>query len=82
MITCAAYLRCLYASIEYAPSQILKEEAIKNIKDKKVFDSITHLCDACNWDDDANIGSKYLRVMRNIIKMPLEKGEEDPIMLY
>lgn len=40
-LTIAAYLRCLYAAIEYAPTIELKMGAINNIKDPLMFRSIT-----------------------------------------
>ena len=38
-----------------------------------MFRAITQLCDSTDWDEKANISSKYLRVMRHIIKMPNDK---------
>ena len=80
-LTVAAYLRCLYAAIEFAPSISLKFHAIENIKDPLMFRTITQLCDSTNWDESAGIGTKYLRVMRHIIKLPLNKGVETTDML-
>jgi len=40
-LTIAAYLRCLYASIEYAPTETLRSNAINNIKDPLMFRAIT-----------------------------------------
>ena len=80
-LTIAAYLRCLYAAIEYAPSNDLKMNAINNIKDPLMFRSITQLCDSTNWDEESGIGAKYLRVMRHIIKLPLDKDQESTDML-
>jgi len=40
-LTVAALLRCLYASIEYAPTMALQLEAIENIRDPVVFRNIT-----------------------------------------
>ena len=80
-LTVAAYLRCLYAAIEYAPTIDLRFNAIQNIKDPLMFRTITQLCDSTNWDESAGIGAKYLRVMRHIIKLPLNKGEETTDML-
>jgi hypothetical protein len=37
----AAYLRCLFAAIEYAPDQSHKNEAIRYLKDEFAFRSIT-----------------------------------------
>lgn len=75
-LTVAAMLRCFYASIEYAPSILLKQESIKNLRDPILFRGITQLCDSTNWDENACIGAKYLRVMRHIIILPLEKDHE------
>jgi hypothetical protein len=55
--------------------------AIQNIKDPVMFRTITQLCDSTNWDESAGIGAKYLRVMRQIIKLPLNKGVESTEML-
>lgn len=68
-LTIAAFLRCLYSAIEYAPSVDLRRRAIENIKDPLLFRSITQLCDTTDWDESCNIGAKYLRVMRHVIKM-------------
>ena len=46
-----------------------------------MFRAITQLCDSTNWDEKANIGSKYLRVMRNIIKLPLDQHTEGSDMI-
>lgn len=75
-MTIAAFLRCLYAAIEYAPNAKLRNNAIKNIRDPVVFRSITQLCDSTNWDENANIGAKYIRVMRSILKLPPSVGTE------
>ena len=49
-LTIAAFLRCLYGSIEYAPSIDLRNHAIQHVKDPLNFKKITQLCDATNWD--------------------------------
>ena len=72
----AAYLRCLYAAIEYAPNQELKIEAVRNLKDEFVFRNITQLCDTTGWFE-ANIGAKYLRVMRHILKISANDANEE-----
>ena len=46
-----------------------------------MFRSITQLCDSTNWDEESGIGAKYLRVMRHIIKLPLDKDQESTDML-
>lgn len=73
----SAYLRCLYASIEYAPTYDLRQSAISRIEDSRVFGFVTELCDACGWDEEACIGAKYLRVMRNVLEIPLENEYEE-----
>ena len=80
-LTVAAYLRCLYGAIEYAPTIDLRFTAILSIKDPLMFRTITQLCDSTDWDESAGIGAKYLRVMRHIIKLPLNKGVETTDML-
>ena len=80
-LTVAAYLRCLYGAIEYAPTIDLRFTAILSIKDPLMFRTITQLCDSTDWDESAGIGAKYLRVMRHIIKLPLNKGVETSDML-
>lgn len=80
-LTVAAYLRCLYAAIEYAPTIDLRFNAIQNIRDPLMFRTITQLCDSTDWDEAAGIGAKYLRVMRHIVKLPLDKGDETVDML-
>jgi hypothetical protein len=83
-LTIAAFLRCLYAAIEFSPNYLLKQNVIQSIRDPMMFRSITQLCDTTNWDENANIGAKYLRVMRSVIKLPLDKDREttDMIMHY
>lgn len=80
-LTVAAYLRCLYGAIEFAPSADLKHHSVQHIKDPLTFRTITQLCDATDWDESACIGAKYLRVMRNIIRIPFHKEREDPVVL-
>ena len=46
-----------------------------------MFRSITQLCDSTNWDESASIGAKYIRVMRNIVKLPPDRGTETTDML-
>ena len=45
---------------------------------------MTQLCDSTNWDENANIGAKYLRLMRHILKLDTEKDVEtiDMLMHY
>ena len=73
----AAFLRCLHASIEYAPSPDLKSQAIKNVQELEAFKTITQLCDACDWEENVNMAAKYLRVMRHCIEIPLGEDFED-----
>ena len=40
-LTIAAYLRCLYAAIEYAPTKNLRQFAIEAIRDPAMFKAIT-----------------------------------------
>ena len=80
-MTIAAFLRCLYAAIEYAPTSQLRLDAIKHVRDPLMFRSITQLCDSTNWDENASIGAKYIRVMRNILKLPPDQGTESMDML-
>jgi hypothetical protein len=30
------------------------------------------LCDSTDWDEECHIGAKYLRVMRSVIKIPID----------
>jgi hypothetical protein len=39
-----------------------------------MFKYITLLCDSTHWDESANITSKYLRIARNIITLPIESS--------
>jgi len=71
-LTIAAYLRCIYAAIEYAPTEVLRQNAVNNIKEPQMFRAITQLCDSADWDENAYIGAKYLRVMRHAIKLPFD----------
>lgn len=80
-LTVAAMLRCLYASIEYAPTLELKKQAIQNIQNATVFKEITQLCDACDWDEDVNIGGKFLRVARHCIVIPFDEDYESETKL-
>lgn len=80
-LTVSAFLRCLYASIEYAPNVHLKKQTLKNIREPLNFRAITQLCDSTNFDETANIGGKYLRVMRHVIKIPYDKDFEENSML-
>ena len=68
--TVAAYLHCLYAAIEYAPTMELRMNAVRVITSPLVFRGITQLCDSTDWDETCNIGAKYLRVMRSVIQLP------------
>lgn len=64
----AAFLRCLHASLEYAPDDEMYQEAIKNLHQDYMFKSVTQLCASTGWFE-ANIGTKYLQVMRYIIRL-------------
>ena len=72
----AAYLRCLYGAIEYAPKEQLRAEAIQSLSELYVFRNITILCDTTGWLE-ANIGAKYLRIARHVIKAPYTLVTED-----
>lgn len=71
----AAYLRCLYAAIEYAPHLEYKNDAIMQLKVDYAIKSLTHLCDTTGWLEAA-IGAKYLRIMNHVIKVPFSQTEE------
>jgi len=47
-----------------------------------MFKAITQLCDSTDWDENASIGGKYLRIMRHIIQIPIEKDIEKHDMLF
>jgi hypothetical protein len=47
-----------------------------------MFRIITQLCDSTDWDEEASIGSKYLAVMKHVIKLPNNKDVENEDMLY
>ena len=64
----AAFLRCLYASIDNAPDKDYHEQAINNLKGDTTFKKITQLCASTNWQM-CNIGSKYLQVMHYITRV-------------
>ena len=66
-LSVAAYLRCLFAAIECAPTTELRDHSVKQLQDLFVFRSITQLCDAVGWAE-ANIGAKYLRVARHVLR--------------
>ena len=51
--------------------------AINNLRDVDIFTNITQLCASTNWQS-ANIGSKYLQVMRYIIRVDTSKRLEIP----
>jgi hypothetical protein len=64
----AAFLRCLHASLEYAPDDEMYQAAIRNLREDYMFRSVTQLCASTGWFE-ANIGTKYLQVMRYIIRL-------------
>ena len=80
-LSVAAFLRCLYGAIECAPSIPLKNKAIACIKEPGMFRGITQLCDTTDWDEQANIGAKYLRVMRHVVRLPLREDREQDDMV-
>ena len=65
----AAFLRCLFNSLEYAPDGDFYQAAIENIHSDILFKSITQLCASTGWFE-AQIGTKYIQVMRYIIRLP------------
>ena len=42
-----------------------------------IFNLITKLCECLDWDEQFGIGSKYMHLMRNVIKMPFSKTKEE-----
>ena len=72
----AAYLRCLYGALEYAPKEQLRAEAMQSLRELYVFRNITILCDTTGWLE-ANIGAKYLRIARHVIKASFMEVKED-----
>jgi len=54
----------------------LRAEAIQSISELYVFRNITILCDTTDWFE-ANIGAKYLRIARHVIKCPFNQVLED-----
>lgn len=77
-LSVAAMLRCIYASIECAPSLDLKLMAIQNLSSVKVFRSISQLCDSTDWDQESNIISKYFRLARHVVKLKTVEDRENP----
>ena len=75
-LSIAAFLRCLYASIDSAPHGDYYEQAIENLQNEKVFTQLTQLCASTGWLT-ANIGTKYLQVMHYIIRVDSTKRLED-----
>jgi hypothetical protein len=75
-LSVAAYLRCLYGAIEFAPKESLRAEAIQCISELYVFRNITILCDTTDWLE-ANIGAKYLRIARHVIKCSFRQVKEN-----
>ena len=72
----AAFLRCAYASIDSAPNAEYHEQAIGNLKGEKIFTQLTQLCASTGWLM-ANVGSKYLQVMRYITRVETTKRLEN-----
>ncbi|CDW89778.1 UNKNOWN [Stylonychia lemnae] len=56
--------------------QELKLEEVRNFKDEFVFRNIIQLCDTTGWFE-GNIGAKYLRLMRQIIKIHYHETNEE-----
>jgi hypothetical protein len=80
-INVAALLRVIFASIEYAPSQELKAHNIDLIRNFKNFRDLTMLCEATQWNPNYAIVSKYLRVMRHVLRTPTSREFEWDKML-
>ena len=65
----AAFLRCLFNSLEYAPDGEFYKNAIENLHSDILFKSVTQLCASTGWFE-AQIGTKYIQVMRYLIRLP------------
>lgn len=61
-------LRCIEASITSAPDIEIKRSAIESVKHKATIKMLTQLCASTGWNQ-ANIGSKYLKIISYGLKM-------------
>lgn len=77
----AALLRIVFALIEYSPTIEMKMATIRTVRKDYFFKAITMLCDSTHWDEKAGIVMKYLRIMRHVIKTPIDREYEEPNML-
>lgn len=75
-LSISAFLRCIHASIESAPEPKYFEQALANVRLDEIFRKTTELCASTGWLA-ANIGTKYLQIMRYIIRMDLTSRIED-----
>ena len=75
-LSISAFLRCIHASIESAPAPKYFEQAIANVRLDDIFRKTTELCSSTGWLA-ANIGTKYLQIMRYIVRMDLTARIED-----
>ena len=77
-LSIAAFLRCLFNSIESAPGIDGRyyDAAIENIKSDKIFGQITQLCASTGWLH-RSIGIKYLQVMRYVVRVDTTTRLED-----
>ena len=71
------FLRCIYASIEFAPTMEIRILAIKNLNNDGMLFKIAQLCDSVDWDENNCLGAKFLRIMRHILQLPFHKIKED-----
>ena len=56
-------------------------EAIQSVSSLDTLRNISMLCDATDWDNEANIISKYFRLCRYIIKLPMTVDRESAMRL-
>ena len=75
-LSISALMRCLFASIESAPGPGYFDQALNNIRLDEIFRKITELCSSTGWIV-ANIGTKYLQVMRYVMRMDPTARLED-----
>jgi hypothetical protein len=80
-LSIAAYLRCLFAAIESAPTIELRNHAVKQLQDLFVFRSITQLCDSTGWSE-AHVGAKYLRIARHVLRAPATDSSDNRVHHY
>ena len=66
----------MHATFESAPKPKYFDQAITNIKTDDVFRSITQLCASSGWVKD-NIGTKFLQLVRYVMRLDTTAGRED-----